>query len=285
MHVRYPYLFALALTLPLASCRFVGMKPDFTVVGDTLTPPEPDHVYVESQPRKTTPIAAASSAPAQPASYAAPAPAGSNAPLFAQQQPAAAPTPAPAPASSDSLFSQQQLSQKVSQVQTYVQPSYTPGSAQDPPRTYTVRSGDSLSRIARLYQVPVGSLAAANGIDLASAIIKPGQQLLIPQGGAAITAPPRSVSQPTPQPKPAQPATAPAAPPAVTPAAPAAPSITPLASTTARGQYRVNPGDTLYRIARMHGISLQELMQANNISPENAHRVRVGTLLSIPTKK
>lgn len=40
----------------------------------------------------------------------------------------------------------------------------------------------------------------------------------------------------------------------------------PAASMPAVGTYRVQPGDTLYKIARQHGMEVERLMQLNNIS-------------------
>ncbi len=275
MNARFPYLFALVLTLPLASCRFVGMKPDFSVMGDAFTPVEPDSVVVESKPGASTPLAGYTPREAAPA-------AGQNTSLFSQQQPAA--------------LSQNQPTQ----------------SAAARVKFYTVQPGDSLSRIARMHKVPLGSLAGANGIDLQKPLIKPGQQLRIPQGGAAISAPPRSASVPPPaaaaqptatakpaataQPaakavpaplltlKPAAPAATPAPAPAPAPAATPAPATKPATAATPApaGTYRVCAGDTLYRIARKHGISLQQLLQANKLTEESARSVRVGTLLTLP---
>jgi membrane-bound lytic murein transglycosylase D len=44
--------------------------------------------------------------------------------------------------------------------------------------TYTVRSGDTLSRIAKLFQVTVAQITSWNGISTRSTI-KPGQKLTI----------------------------------------------------------------------------------------------------------
>ncbi len=261
MNTRFYHLFALAVALPLASCRFVGLKPDFSVMGDALSPVEADSVYVEGKPGGATHLAAcqpATPAPAVPAATPTPPPAISAAapPLFSQLQ---APAPQARPQQQPATFSQ-------------VQPM---GSSPAPAiGTYTVRPGDSLSRIARAHKVPLGSLAEANGIDLQNPLIKPGQQLRIPQGGAAIIAPPRSAVSRTAAAAPATPQAA------LTPAAPK--PVTPAAARASKGQYRVCAGDTLYRIAQRHGITLQQLLKANNLNQESARRVRVGTLLTIP---
>jgi LysM repeat protein len=72
---------------------------------------------------------------------------------------------------------------------------------------------------------------------------------------------------------------APAPPPAATPPpAPAPPP--PEGSPPASGQYTVQSGDTLAAIARRYGVSLTDLIVANNI--ENPNLIRVGQVLTIP---
>ncbi len=261
MNARFSYLFALSVSLSLASCRFVGMKPDFGVMGDTFSPAEQDSVYVESKPSAATPVAAY-----QPPLPPPQLPTTSSRSFLSQMQNAPA-----AP--------QQETPPPTTQVQPPL-PAATPAAptsapaATSAPRLYTVAPGDTLSRIARQHNVPLGSLAEANGIDLQSPLIKAGQQLRIPQGGGAIIAPPRSAALPaTPAPQPATPALTlkPVAPSAASKPAPA-------------GQYRVNAGDTLYGIARKHRISPDLLMKANNLNAETARSLRIGTLLTIPTQ-
>jgi hypothetical protein len=63
-------------------------------------------------------------------------------------------------------------------------PTATPAatSAPQPGGTYTVKSGDTLSKIAQQNGITVQALAAANDIDLNSRVIlRVGQQLQIPQ--------------------------------------------------------------------------------------------------------
>jgi LysM repeat protein len=82
--------------------------------------------------------------------------------------------------------------------------------------TYTVKPGDSLSKIARSHGCTVESLAKANGIKL-SAIIQAGQTLKLPGK----------------------------------------------ATTTVGSGYTIQPGDTLSRISRKYGISVEALLAAN----------------------
>lgn len=107
--------------------------------------------------------------------------------------------------------------------------------------TYQVRSGDSLSVIARRHGVAIDALAAANGIrDLNR--IREGQVLVIP--GTATPAAPST-------------------------AAPSASGAT----------YQVRSGDTLGAIARRFGQRLDALAAANGIS--DPHRIRVGQVLQV----
>ncbi len=59
------------------------------------------------------------------------------------------------------------------------------------------------------------------------------------------------------------------------------------ATTTATNQaastaiYTVADGDNLTRIAKKHGMSLDEILKLNNISKENAHRIKIGQKLRV----
>jgi LysM repeat protein len=102
--------------------------------------------------------------------------------------------------------------------------------------SYTVRPGDTLSRIAAVHGVSLASVLAANNLEMRS-IIYPGQTIKL----AATSAPaPAQVATPAPAPKPAAPA-------------------------PAAGSYVVKAGDTLSRIASAHGISLASVLAANNL--------------------
>lgn len=120
------------------------------------------------------------------------------------------------------------------------------------PGTYTVRAGDTLYAIARRHGCSPDALSRANAWDPAKPL-RIGQQLRIPGGAAVAKAPSHRA-----------------------PARHAAPH--------AGRTYTVQPGDTLNRIAKRYGLSPAALMHANRISPADAHRLRVGTLLSIPAK-
>ncbi len=91
---------------------------------------------------------------------------------------------------------------------------------------YTVRPGDTLSAIARRFNVTVAALMQVNGLSNPN-LIYAGQRLVIPTGAQA---------------------------PPVPTAAPAGEQI-----------YVVQPGDTLYRIAQRFGVAMTSIARANGI--------------------
>lgn len=121
------------------------------------------------------------------------------------------------------------------------------------PGVYVVQPGDTLSAIARRYGTTVNALVTANGMPNANVPLHINKQLRIPTS---------TTQQATPTPK----------------QQPAAATPKPATGTT----YKVQAGDTLYRISRQYGVSPKALMQANGITPETANTIRVGTILRIP---
>lgn len=105
---------------------------------------------------------------------------------------------------------------------------------------YSVKRGDTLSKIAAWYGINTSALAQANGISNASYIYV-GQRICIPNIYA-------------------------------TPGYPGTPS--------SYGYYTVKYGDTLSRIARYYGVSTWALQNANGIA--NANYIYVGQVLKIP---
>lgn len=95
---------------------------------------------------------------------------------------------------------------------------------------YVVADGDTISSIADQHGLSIPAVLSANGLDWSS-IIYPGQSIAIP--GAA--------------PAPVEPAP-PSAPPAV------------------GGTYVVAGGDTISAIARLHGVSVQAVLDANGLT-------------------
>jgi LysM repeat protein len=110
---------------------------------------------------------------------------------------------------------------------------------------YIVRPGDTLTRIARLFNTNVAALAQLNGIVNIDRI-QVGQRLIIPGNLTGATA------TPVPSPVPDRP----------------------------QRLYIVRPGDSLYRLSLQFGVSIARLAAANNIT--NINRIYTGQALIIP---
>jgi LysM repeat protein len=117
--------------------------------------------------------------------------------------------------------------------------------------THVVESGDTLSGIARMYGTTVDAIVEANDLGSADALIREGQELLIPS---------------SPPPLPTAEGTAVAA---------SSPS-----STVGQKIHVVEEGETLSEIARMYGVTTEELAQTNGLDNPNA--LRAGLALVIP---
>lgn len=130
----------------------------------------------------------------------------------------------------------------------------TPAPAQATTSTYTVKSGDTLGRIAKQFKTTVTAIQKLNNIS--SHIIYPGQVLKVT--GTAQTKP--ATPAPT---APSNPAPAPA------PVAPANPANT---------VYTVVSGDTLSGIAYRHRTTVDQLMKWNGLT---SYTIRVGQKLKI----
>jgi LysM repeat protein len=136
-----------------------------------------------------------------------------------------------------------------------------------PATTYTVVSGDTLSKIAKKTHMTTAELQAANGLK-ANAMLKPGQKLMIPgkpaaASVAASTNPPGALA-------PVAKATTESAP------APAAAARVP----TEGLKHVVKSGETLGGIARKYDVKMSEIAVANNIS--DPAKIKPGQELIIP---
>lgn len=122
--------------------------------------------------------------------------------------------------------------------------------------SYVVVSGDNLYRIAVRHEVSLADLLLENRLSETS-IIQPGQVLTIPgcvpsaQPGATATGGITGAPQPTPLP----------------------PNVI---------VHTVASGETLTTIARQYGVSLQSIIDANNLT--NPDRLAIGQQLIIPTQ-
>ena len=124
---------------------------------------------------------------------------------------------------------------------------------------YTVRSGDTLTRIARKLGVRKADLAEANYLSL-RARIRTGQQLIIPRAPAALMA--ARVDRPAPAPEAR-------AVPAVAESVGSAPTAE--QSDRVRLVYRVKRGDTLFSIAQVFRTTVNALRQWNRLTSSRIH--------------
>ena len=120
---------------------------------------------------------------------------------------------------------------------------------------YTVRAGDTLGQIAFIYGISVADIMAANNLTNPD-VLDVGQQLVIPEEGAADTA--GSVPADT------------------TPA-----DDPPADDTTGDEQVHVvQAGDNLYRIGLRYGFTVDELAEYNSLTDIN--NLEVGQEIRIP---
>lgn len=116
---------------------------------------------------------------------------------------------------------------------------------------YTIKPGDTLYSIARQFGVSVQAIAAANNIVNPNLIFA-GQVLVIPDGSSD----------------------------GGDSGAPSPPTVPAPLPPTSGGTYIIKPGDTLYGIALIHGVTIAALIQANGIT--NPNIIYAGQLLNIP---
>lgn len=237
----------------LCSCGSSRQRIDYSWFRDTVTAAQEDVVTVEAGD------GLAEALPASEAPDFTPPPAPPTPPKAAPKEAPQAVASAPAekaPRWYSRIFGQNQKKSAPAAIQG----------------TYMVQKGDVLSAIARRHRVSTAALAKANKLANPNAL-RIGQVLIIPGAGTQ--------AQPVAHPAPATPAAAPAPAPAA--AAVPAPRPTPAATPTAGADYyTVCAGDTLARIARRYNTSIQKIMQANNMTEAQAHRLRIGQRILLP---
>ena len=166
-----------------------------------------------------------------------------------------------------------------------------------------VEQGDTLTSLSKFYGVSISELMAVNGLQTPS--IRPGQKLTVPAGKRMIVQRSSPGQHTTPHPAPGSaiaPAVAmtprPAAVPVATPP-PAGAHVEPLASQPPRlaapapqqsttttsgadwtGTHMLASGESLYVIARRHGVKTADIQAANGISDPT--KLRPGTVLKVP---
>ena len=208
--------------------------------------PTADTVIQLTAPTEKTPTPPSTEpAPATPAP-ATPTPAPAT-PAPATPTPVPA-TPTPAPSNNDSNNDSDSSSDsQVSQVTAT--PAPTPEAI-----TYTVQKGDSLWKIARRNGCSLQTLMEANKELLKNSDrIYPNQKLIIPTSDA-------------------------------TPNVPLWQQPAALPNSGAYRTYKVQKGDSLWKIAHENGCSLEELVILNNISADRVKLIYPGWELLIPEK-
>lgn len=174
--------------------------------------------------------------------------------------------------------------------------------AQAKATTHKVAKGESLYAIAKKYHVTVAAIEKANNIT-GETKLKPGQSLTIPAASAtadktkttATPADKKSDKKPvadkstTVTPKAdvktdKKPTTAPRSD-AKVEKKPVVPANKPVQARTANdnpSSHTVAKGESLYSLARLYGVSVRHLREANNMSDDAA--LKVGQKLNIPSK-
>lgn len=159
-------------------------------------------------------------------------------------------------------------------------------------QTYSVVAGDTLTAIARRHGTSTKTLIKLNQLDI-NKPLQINQKLLIPVSGA-VTSPaaPRRTMVPKKQEEPSTPANKEAVsvdqPPQTTEATEQQPQqqeTAPAPAVPTESVYTIQPGDTLYGIARKLNIAPEFLMKANDLTPETADKLRAGATLKLPTQK
>lgn len=121
---------------------------------------------------------------------------------------------------------------------------------------YTIVAGDTVGKIAAKFGLATKTVLSANGLS-ASSIIYPGQTLAIPTvSPAAFT--PAPVAHVTPI---------------------ATPPVS-IGTTPVTSSYVIAPGDTVSKIAAKFGVSIQSILNANNLSWSSI--IYTGRTLTIP---
>ena len=229
---------------------FPDSYPVPTVNGITVTRNGENQITVSGTPtanteiKLTAPTEKTTTPPSTEPAPATPAPA-TPAPATPTPVPA---TPTPAPSNNDSNNDSDNSSDsQVSQVT--VTPAPTPEAI-----TYTVQKGDSLWKIARRNGCSLQTLMEANRELLKNSDrIYPNQKLIIPTSDA-------------------------------TPNVPLWQQPAALPNSGAYRTYKVQKGDSLWKIAHENGCSLEELVILNNISADRVKLIYPGWELLIPEK-
>ncbi len=132
-------------------------------------------------------------------------------------------------------------------------------------KTHRVRRGETLSGIARRYDVELDDIRQAN--RMYSSVIQPGQTLVIPSAGTPATATLAEVAPPREE---------------LAAQLPERQPPTAAKSKSSSRVYVVKSGDTLYGVARRHGVTVPALAAANDMTAKS--QLAMGMRLEIPGK-
>lgn len=165
--------------------------------------------------------------------------------------------------SSDTIYPNQKLQVRGTVQQQITTPAPKPGNQVPskptaPPTTmnvtYTVKSGDTLSKIAGQHKTTVGAIQRLNNIP--GHLIYAGQTIKV-NGVPPTATPSKPVQTPTP------------------------PVTTPSVPSASTGSYTVVKGDTLSGIAHRHGITVTQLQNWNGIK---SHIIHIGQTLKVENR-
>jgi membrane-bound lytic murein transglycosylase D len=126
---------------------------------------------------------------------------------------------------------------------------------EEPAALYTVRPGDNLTRLAREQGVSLEQLKAWNKITGETVLV--GQQLRLTAPADATAVPVAATAATSRRPK---------------------PEVKTLADSPKLSTHIVQPGDTLFSIARRFGLSLEELKRLNHLASD---QVKLGQKLVV----
>lgn len=141
-------------------------------------------------------------------------------------------------------------------VNTVAPDAYQPTSLNQDSATYTVKSGDSLSKIAKQYGSTVRAIKAANGLP--SDLIRVGEKLVIPVSGSTSST---------------------ATPSATVSTGSVVSASSSNNSTTGVSTHKVKSGEYPGTIARKYGMTTSELLALNAIS--DPRKLQVGQVLKV----
>jgi len=153
-------------------------------------------------------------------------------------------------------------------------PSLSPTATEAGPQEikYVVKKGDTLWALGRKFKVPVSAIVDRNDIQDA-AMIREGRELVIPAAQPAGPAPETPAAGVLSPPGGAAEAMGPSA-------LLAGVEAVPVTEDAQNAVHRVQPGDTVWKLARLYNTTSTRILEANNISDPT--RIQIGQELRIP---